>query len=194
MAFPSSKAVESLEQTTKEPTKASLKAEGPPPASPGPRQASADSSLYSSVGKSAMSAGASGLGAEGSEPSLIGMQGLALIQRGVQMVNLAFPENPGLVAVLGDVIGRLQMIVPQLVASSANQGMGLLTNMAQMMSPMGMGQPGMMPGMPPGGMAPGGPGGPVPPGMPPGAGPQPGMPPMGPMGPPQGGMPPRPPM
>lgn len=184
------KAIESLDQPTKEPTKVSHSAEGPPPASPRPRSA-ADSSLYSSVGKQAMEAGSAGMGEEGGQPAVIGMQGMALVQRGIQMLNLAFPENPGLPAVLADLTGRLQSIIPQLVAQSANEGMGLLSQMAPMMSPMGMQQPGMQPGMqPPGmppGMAPGMAGGQMPPQMAGPAG-------MGPMSPPQGPMPPRPPL
>lgn len=170
MAFPTSQAVEGLESASRDEDKKSSKLEGPPPASPRPRSAS-DSSLYSTAGKAGMDAGQSGLGAEGSDPAMIGLQGLALIQRGAQMLNLAFPENPGLPAVLADVLGRLQMMIPQLVAQSSNQGMGLLSNMSQQLAPMGGMQPGMAP---PQGAGPMGP-------------PQPGMP-------QAGGMPPRPPM
>jgi hypothetical protein len=165
MAFPPKSSVESLEEEEDSPSKEDSKFSGPPPASPKPRSAS-DSSLFSSAGKAAMEAGQSGLGAEGSDPALIGVQGLALAQRGIQMMNLAFADNPGLVAVLSDLTGRLQSMIPQLVAGSANQGMGLMSQMAQMM-PMPV--PNQM-------------GGGMPPGMPPAPG---GMP-MGPAGPPQG--------
>lgn len=187
MAFPPKSAVQSVEDPespTKDPAGGAFsEPKGPPPASPRPRAASADSSAYSSAGKAAMEAGNQGLGAEGASGPLIGVQGLSLIQRGIQMVNLAFPENPGLVAILADLTGRLQSIIPQLVSASSNQGsgMGLLAQMSQQMpQPMPMGMP---PGMG-GGM--GAPGGMPPQGMPPG-----GAPPMaGPQGPP--GMPPSP--
>jgi hypothetical protein len=162
MAFPANKSVQSLEDSDA-PTKESSAFSGPPPASPKPRSAT-DSSLLSTAGKTSMEAGQGGLGQEGSSPALIGVQGMALIQRGIQMVNLAFPENPGLVAVLGGLTGRLQTMIPQLVAGSSNPGMGLLSQMAARMP-----QPVPNMAMGPGGMPPGGP-------MPPGAG--------GPVGPP----------
>lgn len=161
MASTSRSTVESLDSKP-DPTKDSpTSAKGPPPASPKPRSAS-DSSLYSTVGKEGMTSGASGLGAEGSSPALTGMQGLALVQRGLQMLNLAFPDNPGLVAILADLTGRLQSLIPQLIAQSAGgagQGMG-------MMGPAMQQQPGMQPPMgAPAGPAPGGPpqGPPMPP-------------------------------
>lgn len=166
---------ENVEDEGNEPDEKDPKLSGPPPAQPAPRSAS-DSSLFSTAGRSAMEEGKAGLGSEGSNPSIIGMQGMTLVQRGIQMLNLAFPDNPGLVAVLGDLTGRLQSIVPQLVAESSNGmgGMGLMGGM--MGQPMGMqpgmgappmgGPPGMMP-PPPMGMA-----GPPPPMGPPGAGPQ----------------------
>lgn len=122
----------------------------PPPASPRPRTA-ADSSLYSSAGRSAMDESNSGLSAEGSNPAVIGTQGLAMVQRGLQMLNLAFPDNPGLVAVVGDLTMRLQSIIPQLVNQSANSGMGLfpqqdpMQQMAQGVPPQA--GPGMAPPM-----------------------------------------------
>src|SRR5438132_1145501 len=119
MAFPQKSAVESIESKGSSPSKSS--SQGPPPASPKPRSA-ADSSLFSSVGQSAQQAGQSGLGAEGGSPQIMTMQGLALVQRGVQILNLANPDNPGLVAVLTDLMGRLQAIVPQLVAGPSAQG------------------------------------------------------------------------
>lgn len=103
-----------------------------------------------------MSEGQSGLGAEGSSPAIIGMQGLALVQRGLQMLNLAFPENPGLVATLADITGRLQTMIPQLVAQASNPGMGGQQGMGMMGMAMQQPQPGMGGGMPmpPGGMPP----------------------------------------
>lgn len=163
------------------------KSSGPPPAQPAPRSAS-DSSLFSSAGRTAMEESKSGLGAEGSNPSIIGTQGLTLVQRGIQMLNLAFPDNPGLGAVLADLTGRLQSIIPQLVADSSNgMGMGLMGGA------MGMGMPPGMPPMGPG-MGPAGPGMMAPPpglGGPMMGGPPPGPPGVGPAGPPQ--MPPVPP-
>ena len=108
---------------------------GPPPAKPKPRSA-ADTSLFSSVGQAANQAGQDGMGAEGGSPQLLTMQGMALVQRGVQMLNLANPQNPGLVAILADLMGRLQAIIPQLVSGpAAAGGMGMFPNQ------MGMGQP-----------------------------------------------------
>jgi hypothetical protein len=149
MAFPAGQSLEDIGRDSEPSKGSSAKLEGPPPG-PRPRPARSGGSLYSTAGQAAMEAGQAGLGGEGGDPSLIGLQGLSLIQRGVQMVNLAFPDNPGLVAVLGDVIGRLQGIVPQLVNAAANQsqGMGLMSQMTQGMSPMGMGQGGPMAGMP----------------------------------------------
>lgn len=114
---------------------------------------------------------------------MIGLQGLTLVQRGIQMLNLAFPENPGMTAVLSDVIGRLQTLVPQLVSAQSNWMAGGMMGMAMM-------PPGAAGGMPqPGGMAPSG--------MPPAGGvPAPPAGAMPPQGVPQGGpaMPPRPPI
>src|SRR4029077_3691999 len=76
---------DSSDQSTKKP-------QGPPSASPKPRSA-ADSSLFSSAGQAASQDGKAGMGAEGSDPSVIGTQGLALVQRGLQMLNLGFPDN-----------------------------------------------------------------------------------------------------
>lgn len=165
MAFPGKSTVESIESSSDSaPTSKKPAPSGPPKAKPSPRSA-ADSSLFSSVGKTATQSGQSGLGPEGSSPQLMTMQGFAMVQRGVQMMNLANPENPGLVAVLTDLMGRLQVILPQLTGQNpAAGGMGLFPNQ------MGMGQPGGMPG--------GGMGGPPPMGAPPMAGP-PMMPPTG---------------
>lgn len=91
---------------------------------------------------------------------MIGMQGMALVQRGLQMLNLAFPDNPGLMAVLADLTGRLQSIIPQLVSQ---QSMGQNSMGFGLMPPP---QAAMPPGPPQG----------------PGGG---GMPPMGQAGPPQ---------
>lgn len=173
MASTARSTVESLENKGSDPETNGSKTspKGPPPASPKPRSAS-DSSLYSTVGKEGLTGGMNGLGAEGNNPALVGQQGLALVQRGIQMLNLAFPENPGLVAVLADLTGRLQTMIPQLVAQSANaSGMGMgggMMGMAMQQPGMGgpMGQP--MPGQPPVG----GPGMPPPPqAVPPAAGP-----------------------
>lgn len=173
MAF-GSKAVQSIDDDEDEQSdssepdsKDSKKPSGPPAAQPKPRSAS-DSSLFSTAGKTAQEEGKAGLGPEGSDPSIIGMQGLTLVQRGIQMLSLGFPDNPGLTAVLADLTGRLQSIIPQLVSGASNGagGMGLFG--ANMGGPMQPGQPPMggappMGGMPPGGMPP--------PGMPPGGGP-----------------------
>lgn len=173
MAFPAKVAVESIgDSPTKDSTdKATIGPKGPPPASPKPRSAS-DSSLFSTVGKKTQTDGQAGLGPEGSSPSMIGMQGMALTMRGLQMLNLAFPENPGLMAIVADLTGRLQTIVPQLVAGASNGGGGMGMFPQQGMQPQ---MPGMQPGMPPqpgiGGMPPQG----TPP-MPPGAGGPPQMP------------------
>lgn len=160
MATTTRSTVESLEDkgSSQETSKSFTK--GPPPASPRPRSA-ADSSLYSTVGKAGVEKDVTGLGAEGNNPALVGMQGLALVQRGIQMLNLAFPENPGLVAVLADLTGRLQTLIPQMANQTAN-GMG-----GGMMGMMMQQQPGMA-GAPMGGLPPAPPGagmgGPQPPG------------------------------
>ena len=158
------KSVESLEENTELDSKISAK--GPPAASPKPRSAS-DSSLYSTAGKAGSESGMAGLGSEGNSPALIGMQGLALTQRGLQMLNLAFPDNPGLLAVLADITGRLQSLIPQLVSQSSN-GMagGMMGQMMQQQPPPGMPMGGLPPTPPMGGAAPLPTGGP-PPMMPP---------------------------
>lgn len=166
MASTSRSTVESLEDKGSAPTNDSKTSpKGPPPAHPKPRSAS-DSSLYSQAGKAGMTDSMQGLGAEGNSPGIMGMQGLAMVQRGIQMLNLAFPENPGLVAVLADLTGRLQTLIPQLAMASVNASQGGMMGAA--MQP-GMGGPGM--GQPP--MA--GPGG-MPPPPQPGMAPQPGAP------------------
>ena len=178
MASTSRSTVESLENKGSDPEAKDSKtsAKGPPPAFPKPRTAS-DSSLYSTAGKEGMMGGSQGLGAEGNSPALIGMQGLALVQRGIQMLNLAFPEDPGLVAVLADITGRLQTLIPQLAVKSANASGGM---MGMQMGQPGMGQPGMgmQPGMPPAGPMGGGGMPPAPMGAPAGL-------PTGPAGPPR---------
>ena len=165
MAFPPKTSVESIDDAdTSKDSKGGPK--GPPPQSPKPKsQSPFAGSLFGQAGAAQTGEQSSGLGSEGSDPGIIGTQGYALIQRGIQMLNLAFPNDPGLAAVLTDVMGRLQLIIPQLVAGQnqpAGGGMGLF--------PPG-GQP-----PPPGGAPPsappmaGGPQGPVAPPMP-----QPGM-------------------
>lgn len=158
MALPAKSSVQSLDDNDgDENTKIGPK--GPPPQSPKPKsQSPYAGSLFGQAGAAQTGEQSAGLGSEGSDPSLIGTQGYALIQRGIQMLNLAFPNDPGLAAVLTDVMGRLQIIIPQLVAGQ-NQptGMGLFPPGAQ----PGMAAPGMPP--PPGGApAPPG-GGPMPP-------------------------------
>jgi len=158
MAYPPKTQVESIDQPDDDdaggPAKVAPK--GPPPARPRPRSAS-DSSLYTTAGKSATAEGNSGLGAEGSNPSIIGIQGLSLVQRGLQMLNLAFPDNPGLVATVSDITVRLQTMIPQLVGQAqngmgpgANPNMGMLQQMMQGGGGMGMpgGQQPPAPGMP----------------------------------------------
>jgi hypothetical protein len=124
-------------------------AKGPPSQFPKPKAAS-DSSLYASVGKASQQSGQAGLGAEGGSTSMVGMQGLALVQRGLQMLNLAFPDNPGLMAVLADITGRLQSIIPQLVAQQSNgMGSGLFPQPQAPMPGAGAAPPGAPPaGMP----------------------------------------------
>jgi hypothetical protein len=163
MAFPSKTTVQGIDE---EPTKDSPsdkksdRYSGPPPQTPKPKAAS-NSSLFSVAGQAAQDAGKSGLGAEGSDTSMVGMQGLTLVQRGLQMLNLAFPDNPGLLAVLADLTGRLQAIIPQLVADAQNGGAGMGMMGAMMQPQGGPPMPGMQPNMP----SPVGGGMPPPPGM-----------------------------
>lgn len=163
------KSVESLEDKESSSQDSKITAKGPPAASPKPRSAS-DSSLYSTAGKAGTEGGMAGMGSEGNSPALMGMQGLALTQRGLQMLNLAFPDNPGLLAVLADITGRLQTLIPQLAMQSSN-GMagGMMGQMMQQQPGMPMG--GLPPIPPVGGLMAGGPppmGGPAgPPMMPP---------------------------
>lgn len=159
MAFPPKSTVQSIDDSSSDaPSGTARSSQGPPPALPKPRQA-ADSSLFSSAGKSAMDQSRAGLGAEGGSTAAIGMQGISMVQRGLQMLNLAFPDNPGLMAVLADITGRLQSIIPQLVAQQSNgaAGMGLFPQPQQ--APMPAPPMGMPPGAPP--MGAGGP--PMPP-------------------------------
>lgn len=134
MAFPAKSTVQDI--NSKPDPKSDSATSGPsgPPPAAGP---AAKPSLYASQGQAAMQGSQDGLGSEGSSPALIGLQGMTLVQRGIQMLNLAFPENPGLTATLADLTGRLQTLIPQLVAQSGNAGMGMLAQMAQgMPNPM----------------------------------------------------------
>ena len=162
MASTARTSVESLEDKGSSP-EAPTSSKGPPPAG---SKTSSNSSMYSSAGKAGMNGEMSGMGPEGSSPALVGMQGLALVQRGLQMLNLAFPEDPGLVVVLADLTSRLGALVPQLVSKAANGAGGGMMGMA-MQQPGMPGMPGMQPGMPMAGagMPPAPPGaGPMPPG------------------------------
>lgn len=156
---------------------------GPPTSSTKPKPATPKGSLFQQSTNNLSDQNMAGLGPEGGSPQVIGNQALAQILTGVRTLSTVLP---GIVPILSDLTGRLQMIVPQMMADMTNGGMGLVPSMGMPQPQPGVGGPG--PGMmPPGGGAPG-----MPPPMPPPGG----MAPMGPPGAmpgmPPGGMPPPP--
>lgn len=130
---------------------------GPPSPSKSPRKSSP--SLLQQAGSRLQQESQSGFGQEGGSSEMMALQGLSMVQKGMQILSAMYP---GLTPLVSDVMGRLQMAVPTLVASTQQGGGGLVP-----MSGMPPQDPSMMGG------------GPSPMMAPPGGAP--------PMGPPQGG-------
>ncbi len=82
--------------------------DGPPPPDKKPKKAS----LYSQAGKSLMSQGTQGLGPEGGSPQIMAQKFLQGIVSNTQALSSILP---GIIPVTGDLLGRLQTIVPQLL-------------------------------------------------------------------------------
>lgn len=151
--------------------------DGPPASTSKPKPAEPKGSLFQQASNTISNQNAAGLGPEGGDPQVVANQALSQVLTGIRTLSVVLP---GIVPILSDLTGRLQMIVPQMMADMTNGGSGLVPSM------------GMQPPQP-GGMG-GGMGGP--PGMPSPApmGMQPGMPTQGasPMGLPGMGQPPPP--
>jgi hypothetical protein len=163
--------------------------DGPPPSTEKFKavQATPTKSLFQQSTSDLATKNEAGLGPEGGSPQAIANQALSQVLTGIRTLSVVLP---GLVPVLSDLTGRLQMIVPQMMSDLTNGGMGLVPSMG-----MPLPQPGQAPMGGPGMAGPGA--GMMPPGMPPPpmpmgpGGPPQGMPPMSPT-PPPGMMPPMP--
>jgi len=143
--------------------------DGPPASTTKPKPATPKGSLFQQGSSTLSNQNAAGLGPEGGDPQIVANQALSQVLTGIRTLSVVLP---GIVPILSDLTGRLQMIVPQMMADMTNGGSGLVPSMG--MPPPQPSQPGM--GAPPGGAAMGGgpPGQPgMPPMLPPGAPPQP---------------------
>ena len=146
--------------------------DGPPASTSKPKPVTPKGSLFQQATGSLSNQNAAGLGAEGGDPQIVANQALSQVLTGIRTLSVVLP---GIVPILSDLTGRLQMIVPQMMADMTNGGTGLVPSMGMPLPQPSMGgaQPGMMPGAPP--PPPMGMGGGAPPmGMPPA---MPGMPP-----------------
>lgn len=121
--------------------------EGPPPATKKPKK-----SLFSQAGSDLQTESQQGLGPEGGSAPIMAQKALQGILSNVQVLSTVLP---GIVPVLSDLTGRLQMIVPQLMADLQAGGMGLVPQGGMPpqgpMAPAQMGPPPQMggPSMPP---------------------------------------------
>src|SRR3954471_10080505 len=154
------------------PTKGSARTidDGPPASVTKPQPATPKGSLFQQASGSLSNQNAAGLGAEGGNPQVVANQALSQVLTGIRTLSVVLP---GIVPILSDLTGRLQMIVPQMMADMTNGGTGLVPS-------MGMPLPQPAPGVPGGGGGPGmgmppGPQG-LPQGMPGMGGPPPAMP------------------
>lgn len=149
--------------------------DGPPPALDRPRKAEPKGSLFQQSTNSLGAANAAGLGPEGGDPAVMEQQFMSQILGGIKGLSALKPE---VVPVLGEVIQRLLITLPQMAnMMMTNPQMGLVPPGGVPRQP-GMGG-GLVPGM-------GGVGamplmGPQGPGMPPTGMPPPGMQPPPPM-------------
>jgi hypothetical protein len=125
--------------------------DGPPPSATKPRKVDAAGSLFAQSGRGLMDANSAGLGPEGSDPQILGMQSMGRLMMEIKTLSALFP---GITPILSDLVGRLQMVVPQLAQDVSNGGMGLVPlGGMPLPQPMGggapMGGPPGMGGMPP---------------------------------------------
>lgn len=142
--------------------------DGPPASMSRPKPSTPKGSLFQQATGSLANQNAAGLGPEGGDPQIVANQALSQVMTGIRTLSVVLP---GIVPILSDLTGRLQMIVPQMMADMTNGGTGLVPSMGMPLPQPGMGgpQPGMMPSaLPMGGAPPSGP-----PGMPPQAPPMP---------------------
>src|SRR3954462_5310738 len=132
------------------PTKGSARIidDGPPASVTKPQPATPKGSLFQQASGSLSNQNAAGLGAEGGNPQIVANQALAQVLTGIRTLSVVLP---GIVPILSDLTGRLQMIVPHMMADMTNGGTGLVPSMGMPLPQPGMGgpQPGMMPGAPP---------------------------------------------
>ncbi len=129
--------------------------EGPPPATKKPKK-----SLFSQAGSAIQEESTLGLGPEGGSAPIMAQKALQGILSNVQVLSTVLP---GIVPVLSDLTGRLQMIVPQLMQDLQAGGMGMVPSMGMPQQQPGMGG-GMVPPMAPPALPPGEEqGGPMPP-------------------------------
>lgn len=92
---------------------------GPPPSTKKPKK----SSLYSSAGAGLMSREQAGLGAEGGDQTTQAMQYMGMVVRGIKGLSTILP---GVTPITSDLLGRLQMILPQLLQDLQNGGPGMV--------------------------------------------------------------------
>lgn len=130
--------------------------DGPPPSGDKAKKVQPKGSLFAQSVNGLNDQNSLGLGPEGSDPSILGMQSMGRLMNEVKTLSAMFP---GIVPVLSDLVGRLQIMVPQLAQDLSNGGTGLVP-MGGMPLPQ-PGGPGMGAGMPPP-MPPPGMGGPPP--------------------------------
>lgn len=138
--------------------------DGPPTSTTKPKKVEPKGSLFVQSTGGMQDQNSQGLGPEGGDPQILINQALGRLLIEVKTLSAL---APGVVPILSDLVGRLQMVLPQVAQDIGNGGMGLI--------PMG-GMPLPQPGM-------AGPAGMPPPGMPPPMGP-PGMQPPMPQAPP----------
>lgn len=117
--------------------------DGPPASSTKPTKAQPKGSLFQQSTGSLADQNMAGLGPEGGSPQVIANQALAQVLTGVRTLSTVLP---GIVPILSDLTGRLQMIVPQMVADLTNGGTGLVPSMGMPLPQppqpgMGMGGP-----------------------------------------------------
>lgn len=150
--------------------------DGPPASTSKPKPVQPKGSLFQQATGGLATQNAAGLGPEGGDPQIVANQALSQVLTGIRTLSVVLP---GIVPILSDLTGRLQMIVPQMMADMTNGGTGLVPSMGMPLPQPGMGggQPPGMPGAPP--PPPMGIGGAAPPAGPPGMpGMQPQPPPM----------------
>lgn len=135
--------------------------DGPPTSTQKPKKVDPNASLFVQGSRNMLSQNSLGLGPEGGDPQILINQSFGRLMTEIKTLSAL---APGIVPLLSDIVGRLQMALPQIAQDLGNGGMGLIP-MGGM--PLPQPSPAPMPGMGGGGPmgAPmGGP--PMPPGPP----------------------------